>query len=264
MIDVHPPHETVHTWRDFFIHIATIVVGLIIAIGLEQTVEWVHHRMEVEETGKALHRELGLNQHAFAQELAFARITRVDEKNNLLVLSYLKQHPGTPEERLPGILVWGVGSTDFPTSAWEDARRTGVTALMQAKDVRDYTSFYRYIDQANKAATDVATADNLAGEYREVDPNPSHFTPAQVDREITLTEHALELTRQWIDMLWNWQHYERKFVVFSPAIPDEERDSPHRSEEDKGMATAVSLTRDRQAPVLQESMSAFHTDAATR
>lgn len=44
MLDVHPPHEATHTWKDFFIHIATIVVGLIIAVGLEQTVEMIHHR----------------------------------------------------------------------------------------------------------------------------------------------------------------------------------------------------------------------------
>ena len=33
MLEVHPPHQTVHTWRDFFIHVATICVGLLIAIG---------------------------------------------------------------------------------------------------------------------------------------------------------------------------------------------------------------------------------------
>ena len=44
MLDVHPPHNTPNTWRDFFIHIATIVVGLCIAVGLEQTVEAIHHR----------------------------------------------------------------------------------------------------------------------------------------------------------------------------------------------------------------------------
>ena len=32
MLDAHAPHETVHTWRDFFIHIATICVGLLSAI----------------------------------------------------------------------------------------------------------------------------------------------------------------------------------------------------------------------------------------
>jgi hypothetical protein len=46
MLDVPAPHQSVHTWRDFFIHIATISVGLLIAIGLEQTVEAVHHGRE--------------------------------------------------------------------------------------------------------------------------------------------------------------------------------------------------------------------------
>ena len=44
MLDVHPPHAPTHTWRDFFIHIATITVGLLIAVGLEQAVEFLHHR----------------------------------------------------------------------------------------------------------------------------------------------------------------------------------------------------------------------------
>ena len=43
MLDVHPPHHTPNTWRDFFLHIATIVIGLLIAIGLEQSVEAIHH-----------------------------------------------------------------------------------------------------------------------------------------------------------------------------------------------------------------------------
>jgi hypothetical protein len=44
MLDVHPPHEIAHTWRSFLIHIATIVIGLFIAVGLEQIVEFIHHR----------------------------------------------------------------------------------------------------------------------------------------------------------------------------------------------------------------------------
>jgi hypothetical protein len=57
MLDIHPPHEAVHTWKDFFIHIATIVIGLIIAIGLEQTVEYIHHRHQVEQIDEALQKE---------------------------------------------------------------------------------------------------------------------------------------------------------------------------------------------------------------
>jgi hypothetical protein len=44
MLEVHAPHEALHTWKGFIIHIATIVIGLFIAVGLEQTVELFHHR----------------------------------------------------------------------------------------------------------------------------------------------------------------------------------------------------------------------------
>lgn len=43
MIDVHAPHGGLHTWKDFWIHLGTITLGLLIAIGLEQTVEYFHH-----------------------------------------------------------------------------------------------------------------------------------------------------------------------------------------------------------------------------
>jgi hypothetical protein len=49
MIDVHALHKSDHTWTDFFIHIGTIAVGILIAIGLEQTVELIHeHHQRIE------------------------------------------------------------------------------------------------------------------------------------------------------------------------------------------------------------------------
>jgi hypothetical protein len=51
-MDVHPPHAPMHSWRDFWIHLGTITIGLLIAISLEQSVEWMHHmhqRHELEE-----------------------------------------------------------------------------------------------------------------------------------------------------------------------------------------------------------------------
>ena len=43
MIDVHAPHGGLHTWKEFWIHLGTITLGLLIAISLEQTVEYFHH-----------------------------------------------------------------------------------------------------------------------------------------------------------------------------------------------------------------------------
>ena len=57
MLDTHAPHEAVRTWKDFFVHIAIIVVGLVIAVGLEQTVEVIHRGHERSELRKTLHRE---------------------------------------------------------------------------------------------------------------------------------------------------------------------------------------------------------------
>ena len=46
MLDIHPAQHAASTWREFFIHIATIVLGLMIAVSLEQMVEYIHHRHE--------------------------------------------------------------------------------------------------------------------------------------------------------------------------------------------------------------------------
>jgi hypothetical protein len=44
MLDIHPAHHAANSWKEFFVHIATIVLGLLIAAGLEQTIEYAHHR----------------------------------------------------------------------------------------------------------------------------------------------------------------------------------------------------------------------------
>lgn len=61
MLDVHPPHKAAHSWKDFFIHIATICVGLLIAIGLEQTVEAIHHHHQRDQLEEQLHAEAERN-----------------------------------------------------------------------------------------------------------------------------------------------------------------------------------------------------------
>src|SRR5438067_730532 len=61
MIDIHPPHHAATTWRDFFVHITTIVLGLLIAVGLEQTVELVHRRHEARDARETIRQEIAEN-----------------------------------------------------------------------------------------------------------------------------------------------------------------------------------------------------------
>src|SRR5580704_17130645 len=56
-MDVHAPHGGIHSWRDFFVHMATICIGLLIAIALEQSVEAFHHSQQRHELQRALDRD---------------------------------------------------------------------------------------------------------------------------------------------------------------------------------------------------------------
>ena len=62
MIDIHPPEQAAHSWRDIFIHLATITVGLFIALSLEGCVEWQHHRHLVREARENIRTEMQENQ----------------------------------------------------------------------------------------------------------------------------------------------------------------------------------------------------------
>jgi hypothetical protein len=66
VIDVHEPHGGVHTWKDFWIHLGTVAVGLLIALGLEQGVEKLHHLEQGRQLAADLHQEALLNRDRIA------------------------------------------------------------------------------------------------------------------------------------------------------------------------------------------------------
>src|SRR5215472_6972501 len=41
-MEVHPPDHPIFTWKQFLIHMTTVCLGLLIALGLEQGVEALH------------------------------------------------------------------------------------------------------------------------------------------------------------------------------------------------------------------------------
>jgi hypothetical protein len=61
VFDVHPPHGSIHGWRDFSVQLITITVGLLIALGLEGSVEWLHHRHLMHQAETALLKEIKSN-----------------------------------------------------------------------------------------------------------------------------------------------------------------------------------------------------------
>ena len=191
MLDVHPPHHAASTWRDFFIHIITIVIGLLIAIGLEQTVEHLHNRHEVAESREALRVERENNRALMAKQVVFFRRETAALQNNLEVFLYLQRHPGTPQTQLPGILTWHSALTGFSDAAWITAQQSGITALMPHAEVEAYAALYAQFHLINQGNAAYWTAVSNGLQYSTQDPDPSHLSPAGLANEIELTKDAL-------------------------------------------------------------------------
>ena len=70
-MEIHKP-KPVHNWREFLAELGTIVLGIVIAIGLEQAVVWLHWQGEVKTARAALAAEFTINDGFFARRIAFA------------------------------------------------------------------------------------------------------------------------------------------------------------------------------------------------
>jgi hypothetical protein len=248
MIDVHPPQHAAITRRDFFIHLSTVVLGILIAIGLEQAVEYIHHRHQVSETREALRVEREDNRRAYVSNVAEFRRQNAALLNNLLVLHFLQQHPAASRSQLPGILLWHAIRTSFSESAWKTAQQSNVTALMPQDEVRRDALLYERIENANRGFDAMWPAIVKARLYALEDPDPTHLTPAQIAEELDYTRDALV------------QHYTQAAALvqlgytdpgFRPSLTKEELNSMMRVSEiehDPTLAAAIAQTNSRLPP----------------
>jgi hypothetical protein len=245
MLDVHPPHQSTHTWKDFFIHLATIVVGLMIAVGLEQTVEYVHHRHQLAVARAALRSERDNNRKAFADDVGEYHRQAAALINNLIVLRYLQQHPGISQEKLPGILVWHAYRPTYSDSAWKTAQQSNVTALMPQEEVRANDVLYELMEEFNSSYENVWPAVLRARIYSATDPDPTHLSPTQVAEEIGFTLEALVRQINVAAEIVRITGLERDF---GPALTPEELNKLLRNveaERDPDLAAAIAITNSR-------------------
>ena len=92
MLDVHASHESIHTWKGFFIHIAAIACGLLLALALEKTVEYLHQRHLLSEARSELAAELEHNRGAWQKNAAEVPRIQRELEVNLRVVHALRSH----------------------------------------------------------------------------------------------------------------------------------------------------------------------------
>src|SRR5260370_1035120 len=138
MLDVHPAHHAASTWRDFLIHIATIVLGLLIAIGLEQTVEYFHHRHQLKEIRQELSAERDENRAILQKNLEAVKTIRSQlDRNMALLREYQSSH--VP---LAGKLYYSSNLYRTPDAVWQSAQQGGALGLMPHDELRANVYLY--------------------------------------------------------------------------------------------------------------------------
>jgi hypothetical protein len=215
MLDVHAPHEGIHTWKSFFVHIATIVIGLLIAIGLEQTVEYFHHRNQVAAVRESLslERRYNINRFAVWRDEFHRFVPKLE--TNLAVFQYLRSHPNAPTADWPGKLDWLAINTPFLDTAWITAQQSTVIQYMARAEVQRDAELYRRLHDASDRIDDAQRAINQARRFAIQDPDPSHLSIAQLERQIDLT---VEVLLQYARLAGTQNNINARFPDFRPSL----------------------------------------------
>jgi len=147
-LDVHAPHESVHTWKSFFIHIAIITIGLLIAICLEKTVEYFHHRHQAREGVAGLLREVNENRETLQKDTTINEWAERQHRADLGVLRRLRAGTLRPGDRLIFIRPYVL----LIDSAWKIVHESDAAPYIPYDLMVIYGSLYDAQEYVNKEA----------------------------------------------------------------------------------------------------------------
>jgi len=215
MLDVSPPTEPIHGWRDFFLHLTTITIGLLIALGLEGCVSWQHHRHLVHEAEASLHVEIQNNAKGMQNSITDLHHKQDDLKRDVTVLKYLIKNHKMPEN---ASMSMGVGLQTFYDVSWRTAQSTGALSYMPYARAEEYADIYT--TQAELSASEQQAARDAIisiAPFMDDGKDDPDLTPEQAN-DIKQKVEILQSQLTLVDSIMNAldQSY-KKFLDAHPA-----------------------------------------------
>lgn len=185
MHEVHAPHGAIHTWKDFLLHIATITIGLLIAIGLEQTVRYVHHLNQLQRAREELSLEAAENVQGAQRNQA--QISEIDAKlaRNMALLRAIQ----VSHAPLAKPLDYSWNFRRPRDGAWQTAKQSGTLDLMPHAELQNFAHLYAVMGSFMA----VLAAQNLQLESATAIANRSpdrSLLPRDIEELITATSEA--------------------------------------------------------------------------
>jgi hypothetical protein len=177
MLDVHPPHERMHGFRDFALHLVTITVGLLIALSLEGCVEWQHHRHLLHDAETGLRGEVDKNSRQIPLLHKQIEDQQKELNSDLTVLDQMQAHPKASHGQLGFSFRWN----SFDDVAWKTAQSTGALAYMTYRDASTYSTIYAMQNELLIAEKDVTDEVLRSSAFPSTQPDSWAPTPLQAD-----------------------------------------------------------------------------------
>jgi hypothetical protein len=215
VLEVHPPHEPIYGWRDFFIHLATITIGLLIALSLEGCVEWWQHRHLVHEAEASLETEIKTN----AQDLQGALDDVRKEKESLRQdIAVMKTIIANPKVANRDDLTIDFRIRTFDEVSWKTAQSTGALSYMAYERAQEYSDIYHAqseIDDAeHQAARDTVICIAPILNSKKGDLNPGGEEAVKMKGNLEVLQAQLTFLESQI------QGLDREYKKFLAAHPD--------------------------------------------
>jgi hypothetical protein len=125
-MEIHKP-KPVHNWREFLVELATITLGVCIALAAEQAVEWFHWRDKTSYATDQIQRELNDNMYYSMERIMVEDCIRhrIDDLEQRLLSSGEKWTPVAPAGTV-GVQAGNVVAV--PTRIWSDIAWTAAVA----------------------------------------------------------------------------------------------------------------------------------------
>jgi len=219
MIDIHPPQHGSITRRDFFIHLFIVVLGILIAIGLEQSVEYLHHHHLAAEARSALLAERGQNEIANDMNIFTTQRHQRDLQHDLGILHALRAHVPLP----PGAFIVEHVRYLYLEDEWRRLHQSGtinyLTENLAPVDYR-YQNQEAFMARSDRSKEDLYRAASVL--RTEHDPLNTTFEKNMAFSNFTrrLAAAHENLPQQEIDAAWASLAEPANFSTLSPSQID--------------------------------------------
>jgi hypothetical protein len=177
MLDVHPPEKRIHGVAEFFLHLFTITVGLLIALALENAAGALHHRHQQQEAEATIREEMTENR-AHLSEANAAIKSEIDNLN--AALGYLQARSEGKEPSAASISM-GFSMIHLQNAGWRTAAATGAVQYMNYRDVQKFAASYDLQEVYNELQNQTLNNYLNLNSHVAAKKDPKSLTPQEAE-----------------------------------------------------------------------------------